>query len=115
MRIDLDRRSSTLRILAALSVAAFAAACNRQSDIEADKFQYVDITGVEIGGDFQLTDHNGLPRTLKDFRGKVTAIFFGFTHCPDVCFSRYAGLFPYHCHMLEHGDAGMMRNYAVRA
>ena len=30
-------------------------------------------------------------------------------------FSRYVGLFPYHCHMLEHGDAGMMRNYAVRA
>ncbi|HLQ01370.1 MAG TPA: multicopper oxidase domain-containing protein, partial [Burkholderiales bacterium] len=30
-------------------------------------------------------------------------------------FSRYAGLFPYHCHMLEHGDAGMMRNYSVRA
>ena len=30
-------------------------------------------------------------------------------------FSRYAGHFPYHCHMLEHGDAGMMRNYAVRA
>ena len=31
----------------------------------------------------------------------------------DRSFSR--GLFPYHCHMLEHGDAGMMRNYAVRA
>ncbi len=30
-------------------------------------------------------------------------------------FSRYAGLFPYHCHVLEHGDAGMMRNYSVRA
>jgi len=30
-------------------------------------------------------------------------------------FSRYTGLFPYHCHMLEHGDAGMMRNYSVRA
>jgi len=35
--------------------------------------------------DFQLTDHNGRPRSLKDFRGKVVALFFGYTHCPDVC------------------------------
>ena len=32
-----------------------------------------------------LKDHNGRPRTLADFRGKVVAVFFGFTHCPDVC------------------------------
>lgn len=85
MRIELDRGLRTLRMLAALSIAAFAAACSRQSDVAADKFQYVDITGVEIGGDFQLTDHDGRRRSLSDFRGKVTAIFFGFTHCPDVC------------------------------
>ena len=35
--------------------------------------------------DFQLTDHNGKPRTLADFRGKVVVLFFGYTHCPDVC------------------------------
>ena len=33
----------------------------------------------------QLTDHNGKPRTLADFQGKVVVLFFGFTHCPDVC------------------------------
>ncbi|MBI2508897.1 MAG: multicopper oxidase domain-containing protein, partial [Betaproteobacteria bacterium] len=32
-----------------------------------------------------------------------------------VAFKDYAGLFPYHCHMLEHGDTGLMRNYRVRA
>lgn len=35
--------------------------------------------------DFQLTDHNGKQRTLADFRGKVVVLFFGYTHCPDVC------------------------------
>ena len=35
--------------------------------------------------DFSLTDQNGLPRTLSSLRGKPLLIFFGFTHCPDVC------------------------------
>ena len=32
-----------------------------------------------------MTDHTGAARTLADYRGKVVAIFFGFTQCPDVC------------------------------
>jgi len=32
-----------------------------------------------------------------------------------VAFKDFPGLFPYHCHMLEHGDTGLMRNYRVRA
>jgi cytochrome oxidase Cu insertion factor (SCO1/SenC/PrrC family) len=38
-----------------------------------------------IGGDFQLTSHLGEPFSLQDIRGKVAILFFGFTHCPDVC------------------------------
>ena len=45
----------------------------------------MDITGSDLGPDFRLTDHNGKERTLADFRGKVVALFFGYTHCPDVC------------------------------
>ena len=48
-------------------------------------FQGTDITGAGFARDFRLTDHNGHVRTLADFRGKVVAIFFGYTHCPDVC------------------------------
>ena len=48
-------------------------------------FQLTDLTGAAFGRDFQLTDHHGKPRTLADFRGKVVVIFFGYTHCPDVC------------------------------
>jgi protein SCO1/2 len=35
--------------------------------------------------DFTLTDQNGQPFRLSDQRGKVTLVFFGYTHCPDVC------------------------------
>jgi protein SCO1 len=35
--------------------------------------------------DFQLTDNSGKPFSLRDLQGKPTLVFFGFTHCPDVC------------------------------
>jgi protein SCO1/2 len=40
---------------------------------------------LQIGGPFTLTDHRGREVTERDFRGKPMAVFFGFTHCPDVC------------------------------
>ena len=49
------------------------------------EFRGVDITGADYARDFPLTDHNGQPRHLKDFAGKVVVVFFGFTQCPDVC------------------------------
>ena len=49
------------------------------------RFQASDVTGAAFGRDFKLTDHNGKPRTLADFRGKVVVMFFGYTQCPDVC------------------------------
>ncbi|MHB8269849.1 SCO family protein [Bradyrhizobium sp.] len=38
-----------------------------------------------IGGPFQLTDQAGQTVTEKNLQGRPTLIFFGFTHCPDVC------------------------------
>jgi protein SCO1/2 len=38
-----------------------------------------------IGGPFQLTDQSGAVVTEKNMQGRPTLIFFGFTHCPDVC------------------------------
>jgi protein SCO1 len=38
-----------------------------------------------IGGPFQLTDQNGKTVTDNNLKGKPTLIFFGYTHCPDVC------------------------------
>ena len=62
-------------------LAALASACSP----EAPKFRSTDVTGAEFGKELALTDHNGKPRTLADFRGKAVVVFFGYTHCPDVC------------------------------
>jgi protein SCO1/2 len=63
--------------LAALLLAACAP--------EKPSFKSVDVTGAEFGRELALTDHTGKARTLADFKGKVVAVFFGFTRCPDVC------------------------------
>ncbi|PVE24430.1 SCO family protein [Microvirga sp. KLBC 81] len=40
---------------------------------------------VPIGGPFRLTSHEGRPFTDADLKGKPFVVFFGFTHCPEVC------------------------------
>lgn len=59
------------------------AAC--QPSAPPPAFKSTDITGAPFGRDFHLTDHNNRSRRLEDFRGKVVLLFFGYTHCPDVC------------------------------
>lgn len=44
-----------------------------------------DIAGLELGGPFTLTDHNGNEVTEKDYAGKYKLVYFGFTYCPAVC------------------------------
>ena len=43
------------------------------------------VSPSSIGGPFRLTDQNGRTVTDADFKGKPFLVFFGFTHCPDVC------------------------------
>jgi protein SCO1/2 len=66
-----------------LLLAIIEAGCNAPS--RGPAFELTDITGAEFGRDFRLTDHSGKPRTLADFKGKIVVVFFGYTHCPDVC------------------------------
>ena len=40
---------------------------------------------VPIGGPFKLTSHEGKPFTEDNLKGKPFVVFFGFTHCPEVC------------------------------
>ena len=42
-------------------------------------------TGFEIGAPFKLTDHTGQIVTEAIFTGRASAVFFGFTHCPEIC------------------------------
>ena len=59
----------------------FIAGCSER----AASFSAIDITGADYATGFSLTDHNGQPRTMVDFKGKAVVLFFGFTQCPDVC------------------------------
>jgi protein SCO1/2 len=71
-------------IFAGLLLAGFAlAGCDKPES--GPRFKLTDVTGASFGKELALTDHNGKPRTLADFKGKVVTVFFGFTHCPDVC------------------------------
>ncbi len=48
-------------------------------------FHGVDVTGMKAGDKLRLEDPSGKVHTLADFRGKVVAVIFGYTQCPDVC------------------------------
>ncbi|XP_060069824.1 protein SCO1 homolog, mitochondrial-like [Ylistrum balloti] len=52
---------------------------------EKMKAAYKNVGSPQIGGSWILTDHNGIQRSSKEFKGTWLLIYFGFTHCPDVC------------------------------
>lgn len=83
--IGISRAGAVCRrlLFIVLSSALWLAGCDRTGEVES--FESTDITGAGFGRHFELVDHHGTVRHLNDFRGKVVVIFFGFTHCPDVC------------------------------
>ncbi|TAK93974.1 MAG: SCO family protein [Aquabacterium sp.] len=78
-------------LLAGLAAAVSLTACDKAGKpaaigtTPAAKFNSVDITGAKYARKLALTDFDGKPRQLSDFKGKVVFVFFGFTQCPDVC------------------------------
>lgn len=48
-------------------------------------FHAIDITGAGYADDFHLTDMDGHPRSIADYRGQAVMLFFGFTQCPSAC------------------------------
>ncbi|MET0217381.1 MAG: SCO family protein [Burkholderiales bacterium] len=78
MRRILDPRC----LLVALGLMVLAACGDVQ---KPPPFRATDITGADFGKGFSLLDSSGKPTTLEDFKGKVVVLFFGFTHCPEVC------------------------------
>jgi protein SCO1/2 len=73
-------------LAAGLACATLAlGACDKLFTPARTPFNGVDITGGEMGGRLELSDADGKPRSVADFRGKVVIVVFGYTHCPDVC------------------------------
>ena len=78
-------RRETIKKIAAGACLAGATAVFSACSPGKPQFRGIDITGADYAKDFALTDFNGRPRTLQDFKGKAVVMFFGFTQCPDVC------------------------------
>ena len=78
-------KRNALKLIAASALSISAAAVLTACSPDGPAFRGVNITGADYARDFSLTDHNGQLRSLKDLRGKVVVVFFGFTQCPDVC------------------------------
>lgn len=81
-------------IFPALLLLATLAACSDKPGAESGQmmltpatttFKNSDVTGLGYARDFALDDQDGKARTLADFKGRAVVIFFGYTHCPDVC------------------------------
>lgn len=64
--------------------ALLAAGCAGENDV-AIPTQGVVTLSDQFTGDFDLVDKTGARKTDEDFEGKVMLVYFGFTHCPDVC------------------------------
>jgi protein SCO1/2 len=73
-----------LPLLVAATLAFSLTACDKLPGKQVS-FQNTDVTGLDYAKGFSLTDFNGKPRTLADYKGKVVVVFFGYTQCPDVC------------------------------
>ena len=76
------QRRRVMRLGLGLGAAALLLAACQPNKLS---FSSVDVTGVDYGKGFALSDHNGQVRHLTDFAGKVVVMFFGYTQCPDVC------------------------------
>jgi protein SCO1 len=78
-------KRNTLKSIAVSVLFSLAAGLLVACSGDKPQFSAIDVTGADYAKDFALTDHNGQPRSLKDFSGKVVVLFFGYTQCPDVC------------------------------
>lgn len=77
-------------LILSLALGPLLAACDKAAlpglgASSKPSFKAIDITGADYAQGLELSDPSGQRRTLAEFKGKVVVVFFGFTHCPDVC------------------------------
>jgi protein SCO1 len=86
MMVRAIRSGTLLRVGAATAVlltGGLAWALTRAAGVA--HFHATSFLEAEAAPAFILTDHTGRPASLADHRGEAVLVFFGFTHCPDVC------------------------------
>ncbi|MDO8988709.1 MAG: SCO family protein [Sideroxyarcus sp.] len=79
-----------LRKLLLLPLLFLLVACGEQK--LPSPFKASDVSSKYAGADFHLNDAAGKPVSLAGYRGKVVVLFFGYTHCPQVCPTTLADL-----------------------
>jgi protein SCO1 len=78
-------KRNTIKLIANYAMLTLATGVMVACSEQKPAFSSIDVTGADYAKDFALNDHNGQPRSLKDFAGKVVVLFFGYAQCPDVC------------------------------
>ncbi len=63
----------------------FLLGCAPADPPEQESFVGAVVAGMKVENSIPLAGHDGKAYRLSDFKGKVVALFFGYTHCPDVC------------------------------
>ncbi len=80
MRRAFAGRGGARRVMVLFVLTLALAGCGRES-----AFRSTVLPAEAGGGEFELTAHTGQRVRATDFNGKVVLVFFGYTHCPDIC------------------------------
>jgi protein SCO1 len=81
----MTQRQSRLLVVCAAFAAGLALCLGAITLIAGTNFSSRALQPAQIGGAFRLVDQNGKAVSDQDMKGKPFLVFFGFTHCPDVC------------------------------
>ncbi len=81
----MNKKNAIILIVLTLGLIAVNELSLNKGDAEIIKPTSTSTTTSLIGGAFSLTDQNGGPFTEANLKGKYSLVYFGFTHCPDVC------------------------------